>query len=76
MSFYDKVLSALGFDRLPKPAGKPPLYAKNNEMSYLYLYKPFDGRPIIWGNGTHVAFLAESAEVVDAFYAAALENGG
>lgn len=74
--FYDKVLSTLGFERVPKPVGKPPLYARNNEMPYLYLYKPFDGRPATWGNGTHVAFLAKSVEVVDAFHAAALENGG
>lgn len=74
--FYDKVLSTLEFERVPKPVGKPPLYSKNNEMPYLYLYKPFDGRPATWGNGTHVAFLAETVEKVDAFYAAALENGG
>lgn len=45
-------------------------------MPYLYLYKPFDGRPATWGNGTHVAFQAESREVVDEFYAQALAHGG
>ncbi|MCZ7600687.1 MAG: VOC family protein [Gammaproteobacteria bacterium] len=74
--FYDKVLETLGFERLAKPAGKPPVYAKNSEMPYLYLYKPFDGRPATRGNSTHVAFLARTVEQVDAFHAAALGNGG
>lgn len=75
-TFYDAVLKPLGLSRIPKPPGKPPLYAKNDEMPYLYLYKPFDGRPATWGNGTHVAFQAESREVVDEFYAQALAHGG
>ncbi len=36
----------------------------------------FDGRPATWGKGKDVAFLAETAEEVSAFYAAALESGG
>lgn len=74
--FYDATLAPLGFERIPKPPGKPPLYAKNNGMPYLYLYRPFDGRPATWGNGTHVAFLAATTDEVDAFHAAALEHGG
>lgn len=75
-TFYDAALATLGFARIPKPPGKPPLYAKNNELPYLYLYQPFDGRPATWGNGTHVAFLAATTDEVDAFHAAALEHGG
>ncbi len=45
-------------------------------MPHLYLYKPYDGRPATWGNGTHVAFQAASTQAVDRFYAAAMENGG
>ena len=74
--FYDAVLSPLGLKRVPKPEGKPPLYARDGQMPFLYLYKPYDGRPATWGNGTHVAFQAESRQAVDSFYAAALENGG
>lgn len=74
--FYDATLATLGFERIPKPPGKPPLYAKNNGMPYLYLYQPFDGRPATWGNGTHVAFPAATTDEVDAFHAAALEHGG
>ena len=61
---------------IPKPPGKPPMYAKNGEMPHVYLYEPYDGRPATWGNGTHIAFLAESRGEVDAFYRAAMELGG
>ena len=74
--FYDAVLTTLGFSRVCKPEGKPPMYAKDGEMPYIYLYQPYDGRPATWGNGTHVAFLAESCTEVDAFYAAAMANAG
>ena len=58
--FYDEVLGILGFDRLPKPPGKPPAYEKGGTMPTIYLYTPEDGRPATWGNGTHVAFVAET----------------
>lgn len=74
--FYTAALTPLGFSRVPKPAGKPPLFAKNGEMPHLYLYKPFDGRPATWGNGTHLALLAETRDEVDAFYHQALAHGG
>ncbi|MEO0884091.1 MAG: VOC family protein, partial [Pseudomonadota bacterium] len=36
----------------------------------------YDGMTATNGNGTHVAFLATSRNVVDDFYNAALETGG
>lgn len=42
----------------------------------LFAGPAFDGAPASNGNGTHVAFVAKSRAGVDAFYAAALENGG
>ncbi|MEZ9524245.1 VOC family protein [Enterovibrio norvegicus] len=74
--FYDAVLAPLGMHRVPKPAGKPLKYAKGDEFTVLYIYLPFDGNPASWGNGTHVAFLAESRDAVDAFYAQAIAKGG
>lgn len=73
--FYDKVLGVLGFERLAKPPGKPPAYEKGG-MPTIYLYPPEDGRPATWGNGTHVAFVAETNEAVKAFHQAALRLGG
>lgn len=74
--FYDNVLGALGWQRLPRPPGKAPYYEKDGQWPGLYLYKPEDGRPATWGNGTHIAFDAETRESVDAFHAAALAHGG
>ncbi|MBR9764928.1 MAG: VOC family protein [Rhodobacteraceae bacterium] len=73
--FHDAVLGVLGFIRLEKPPGKPPAYEKGG-MPTIYLYRPEDGRPATWGNGTHVAFLAETREAVRQFHAAALRLGG
>lgn len=73
--FYDAVLGVLGFRRLPKPPGKPPAYDKG-EMPTIYLYPPEDGRPATWGNGTHIAFVAETPEAVDSFHETALRMGG
>lgn len=42
----------------------------------LFVGPAFDGQPATVGNGTHIAFLAKSRAVVDAFHAAALANGG
>jgi catechol 2,3-dioxygenase-like lactoylglutathione lyase family enzyme len=41
-----------------------------------FIGPPFDGQSAQPGNGVHVAFLANSHATVDAFYAAALANGG
>lgn len=49
-SFYDAVLGAIGFTRLPKPPEKPLAYEKNNQMPTVYIYTPEDGRscPVAW----------------------------
>lgn len=73
--FYDDVLGVLGFARLPKPPGKPPAYEKDGGP-VIYLYPPEDGRPATWGNGTHIAFVADTHEAVRAFHEAALRLGG
>lgn len=73
--FYDEVLGILGFNRLPKPPGKPPAYEKGG-MPTLYLYKPEDGRPATWGNGTHIAFVADTRDAVRSFHESALTLGG
>ncbi len=42
----------------------------------IFVGPTFDGNAATHGNGTHVAFLAPSQAVVDAFHAAALAHGG
>lgn len=73
--FYDEVLGILGFHRLPKPPGKPPAYEKGG-MPTIYLYLPEDGQPATVGNGTHIAFVAETKKAVHDFHDAALRLGG
>lgn len=73
--FYDEVLGVLGFQRLSKPPGKPPAYEKGGQPA-IYLYTPEDGRPATWGNGTHIAFIAETREAVHSFHEAAVASGG
>jgi catechol 2,3-dioxygenase-like lactoylglutathione lyase family enzyme len=74
--FYDAVLGCLGFARAPKPEGKPLMYSKNGAMPFVYLYPPFDGQPATRGNGTHIAFTAQSRVAVVDFHALALRFGG
>jgi catechol 2,3-dioxygenase-like lactoylglutathione lyase family enzyme len=74
--FYDAVLGALGFARLPKPAEKPLAYSKGNALPTVYIYTPVDGQPATWGNGTHIAFLADTRGQVRSFHELALKWGG
>ena len=74
--FYDDALGALGFARLPKPSEKPLAYEKNGGMPTIYIYPPADGRPATWGNGTHLALVADSRAQVHAFHEKALKHGG
>lgn len=73
--FYDAVLGAIGFQRLPKPTGKPPAYEKGG-LPTIYIYPPEDGGLATWGNGTHVAFVADTRDAVHRFHEAALRLGG
>ena len=74
--FYDAVLGTIGFSRLPKPADKPPAYAKDDGLPIVYIYTPFDGEPATAGNGSHVAFIADTKAQVQAFHREALAHGG
>ena len=52
-------------------------YGHSNEPNELkfYITKPRNGEPATYGNGTMVAFLAETREVVNKFHKIALANG-
>jgi catechol 2,3-dioxygenase-like lactoylglutathione lyase family enzyme len=72
--FYDAVMAVLGH---------PVLYKTPRFISYgtatgekLFIVPPFDGKEARCGNGVHVAFKVESRAKVDAFYKAAMGNGG
>lgn len=42
----------------------------------LFVGPAYNGEAATSGNGTHIAFMASSRAMVDAFYKAAMENGG
>jgi len=72
--FWAAVTEALGI---------PVLFEYDGGIAYgeatgpkVFIGPPFDGQPATHGNGTHVAFIAGDRATVDAFYAAALANGG
>ena len=74
--FYDAVLGAIGFSRLPKPPEKPLAYERDGKMPTIYIYTPEDGGPATWGNGTHIAFIADTRDQVHSFHEHALALGG
>ena len=72
--FYDAVMAALGIAILFKT---PTAFAYGDLAGEkLFILPPFDGKEARPANGGHAAFKAESRAAVDAFYKAALENGG
>lgn len=61
----------------------PVLFKRDEGIAYgemtgpkIFIGPAFDGRPASYGNGTHVAFIAKTRAIVDAFHAAALATGG
>jgi len=76
--FYYEVLAPLGIELSGEDpdTGELAFSQPGKTFPVFYVVQPFNQRPPTWGNGTHVAFKAESTDAVDAFHAAALANGG
>ncbi|MEO1192544.1 MAG: VOC family protein [Pseudomonadota bacterium] len=72
VAFYDKVLATLGIRMIME---HPDARAYGKAFPEFWVQTPFDGGTATRGNGTHVAFVAESKEEVDAFHAAGLAAG-
>ena len=72
VAFYDGVLETLGCKRVME---HPGAVAYGKQFPEFWVQVPIDDQPAGIGNGTHVSFLAESKEAVDAFYDAALAAG-
>ena len=77
VKFYDAALKPLGIARAffeggwagYAPGGDP-------EQVKLMVCAPINGEPARGGNGAMVGFGADTPDAVDAFYAAAMANGG
>jgi catechol 2,3-dioxygenase-like lactoylglutathione lyase family enzyme len=83
-AFYDATLAPLGMQRCltgdpewDRVAAGWGIYedAGARELAF-WVGKPFDRRHASVGNGSMVAFAAQTWQAVDAFHAAALANGG
>lgn len=72
-AFYDAVLDVIGL-RLTYQDDRSIGYGTGETV--FSLETPVDGKSAAPGNGVHVAFVAGSREMVDAFHRAALAHGG
>ncbi|HZN25175.1 MAG TPA: VOC family protein [Burkholderiales bacterium] len=72
--FYDAVLSILGFRRVMEVM--PYGIAYGIKMPQFWVQLPHDQGAPSGGNGTHIAFNANTQAAVNAFHAAALAAGG
>jgi catechol 2,3-dioxygenase-like lactoylglutathione lyase family enzyme len=80
-AFYDAALAPLGMKPI-LPIDLPGRglvgmgYGSDVGHPTFWIQMPINGLAASDGNGTHVAFHAETHEDVDAFYMAALQHGG
>ena len=75
--FYDPTLGTLGLIRRYEDASELGYGAQSDARIGLWITKPYDQtRPASHGNGTMIAFTAQTRAQVDAFHAAGIANGG
>ena len=73
VEFYDKVLPILGCKQIMK---HPGAVAYGKEFPEFWVQTPFNEEPATVGNGSHIGFVAQTKEAVQAFHAAAMSAGG
>jgi len=74
--FYDPVFFVLGIKKI-ETTDRYIVYAKKDNLEEkFYITKPVNKELATNGNGTMIAFLADSVKAVDTFHSIALENGG
>ena len=71
--FYEAVLGVLGFTALEK---RPETVGFGKTYAEFWINLRTDAAPAPANSGAHVALRARSTELVDAFHAAAVANGG
>ncbi|MBI1251251.1 MAG: VOC family protein [Alphaproteobacteria bacterium] len=79
-AFYDAVLAPLGMQPVYPVEINGQLvgvgYGDTPDKPTFWIQFPINGQPASMGNGVHIAFTAATREAVDAFYLAALDQGG
>lgn len=74
--FYDAVMATLGIVRRATEPDEVGYGRPHDSRSRLWVTRPYDGAPATVGNGSMPAIEATTRAEVDAFYQAALANGG
>jgi len=74
--FYDAFFGAFGHERKFADGGWIGYGAKGSDKHSVYVCPPQNGQPATFGNGSMLAFKAQSRAAVDAFHKAALAAGG
>lgn len=69
-AFYEQALAPLGLSLIKEPMGAAAGFGKDGHASF---WIEAQGRPV--QGRLHIAFTADSREIVDAFHAAALAAG-
>ena len=76
-AFYDAVLATIGWSsHMAFPGWRAYSKGVAGIGFTVWICQPFDGAVASAGNGTMLAFAATSQDEVDAFYAAAMAQGG
>ena len=72
--FYDAIFAAAGADAGTVDAKGRLVYPKDGYR--LMITRPIDGQPATFANGGTIGLLMSAPDVVDAWHAAGLANGG
>ncbi len=73
--FYDQVLATVGMQRHFKNEVEIAYSSDDGGLNF-WVLTPFDGKSASFGNGSQLIFSAKNQASVNAFYQAALANGG
>ena len=75
-AFYDELLGLLGARRFLEEPGYFIAWAVAPDKPAISVTRPFDGQPATVGNGTMIALVVDSRDLVHQVYDKALELGG
>ena len=75
-AFYDALFGEIGASRLMQMESGFTLYGTGWGQPGVAVTRPYNGEPMVAGNGNMVSLVVDSREKVDRLYAKALELGG
>lgn len=76
-TFYDASLAAIGWSmHVEFPGWRAYSEGGTGDGFIIWVCAPFNGETATPGNGSMIGFMTKSPSEVDAFYKAAIDNGG